>query len=243
VWQEIRAELHPRGLEVVTVGLDTAGPEACRPFIEAARPEHPSLIDVGHLMAERFGVVNIPNAIWIDEAGIIVRPAEPAHPGEPSRPSAPGQLPERMRAIFAEANKIRRTDPGRYRAALADWVARGADSPHALPPGEVVARSGPRDPDGARAAAHFALAQHLWRQGRADAAVPHFRAAHRLQPGNIAYKRQAWSLVPVGADAGPFERFLQGPVEGREEEWPYEGDWLSDVRAMGAENYYPPVDL
>jgi hypothetical protein len=30
---------------------------------------------------------------------------------------------------------------------------------------------------------------------------------------------------------------LQGPSE------QYEGDWLSDVRAIGAENYYPPVDL
>ena len=121
-------------------------------------------------------------------------------------------------------------------------MERGADSPHALSPDEVVARSGRRDPDVARAAAHFALAQHLWRQDRVDEAVAHFRAAHRLQPENIAYKRQAWSLVPVDDD-GPLARFLQGPVEGREEEWPYEGDWLSDVRAMGAENYYPAVDL
>ena len=30
---------------------------------------------------------------------------------------------------------------------------------------------------------------------------------------------------------------LQGPSE------QYEGDWLSDVRTIGAENYYPPVDL
>jgi hypothetical protein len=242
VWQEVRAELHPRGLEIVTVGLDTAGAEACRPFIEAARPQHPSLVDVGHLMAERFGVVNIPNAVWVDEDGMIVRPAEPAHPGDPQRPAPVGELPERIKAIFAEATKIRRTDPDRYRAALADWVERGADSPHALSPDEVVARSGRRDPDVARAAAYFALAQHLWRQDRVDEAVPHFRAAHRLQPENIAYKRQAWSLVPVDDD-GPLARFLQGPVEGREEEWPYEGDWLSDVQAMGAENYYPAVDL
>jgi hypothetical protein len=37
----MRAELHPQGLEVVTVGMDTAGAEACRPYIEAAAPAHP----------------------------------------------------------------------------------------------------------------------------------------------------------------------------------------------------------
>ena len=58
--------------------MDTLGVESCRPFIEAAKAEHPSLIDINHVMAERFGVINIPNGIWIDEEGIIVRPAEPA---------------------------------------------------------------------------------------------------------------------------------------------------------------------
>jgi len=46
-------------------------------------------------------------------------------------------------------------------------------------------------------------------------------------------------LEPSGGDlAGPVTRFWQGPVEGAEDQWPYEGDWLTDVRAKGAENYY-----
>jgi len=48
-----------------------------------------------------------------------------------------------------------------------------------------------------------------------------------LQPDNWTYKRQAWSL------ADP----LQGPTE------QYEGDWLSDVKKIGAENYYPPLQM
>jgi hypothetical protein len=28
-------------------------------------------------------------------------------------------------------------------------------------------------------------------------------------------------------------------MEGQESDWPFEGDWVTDVRAMGAENYYP----
>ena len=244
MWQDLRSELHPKGLEVVTVGMDTAGPEACRPFIEAARPEHPSLVDVGHLISERFGVVNIPNAVWIDEAGMIVRPAEPASVPRRQAPGAPAPdpsaIPEHMREIFQEASKIR-TDPQAYVDALRDWVEHGAASRFALSPDEVVARSGRRDQPAAEAAAHFALAQHLWRSGRTDATVEHFRQAHRLQPENFSYKRQAWSLAAPGT--GPYERFWQGPVEGREDEWPYDSDWLSEVRAMGAENYYPQVEL
>lgn len=244
MWQDLRSELHPQGLEIVTVGMDTVGTEACRPFIERAQPEHPSLIDVGHVMAERFGVVNIPNGVWIDESGVIVRPAEPAFPGgTPTGGDTPpdlSDLPDRMAAILQEASKIR-VDAEAYVAALRDWVERGADSPYALPPDQVVARSGRRDPSVAEAAAHFDLAQHLWRTGRHDDAVRHFREAHRLQPENISYKRQAWSLASPGT--GPFERYWQGPVEGREQEWPYDSDWLTEVRAMGAENYYPPLDL
>lgn len=244
MWQDLRDELHPQGLEVVTVGLDTAGAEACRPFIEAARPQHPSLVDVGHLVSERFGVINIPNAVWIDEDGVIVRPAEPASVPRRAEDRAPAfdpaTLPERMREIFTEAAKIR-TDPEAYVAALRDWVAHGSASRFALGPDEVVARSGRRDRSVAEAAAHFELGQHLWRAGRSDAAVEHFRQAHRLQPENFSYKRQAWSLAAPGT--GPFERFWQGPVEGHEQEWPYDSDWLSEVRAMGAENYYPSVEL
>ena len=242
MWQELRTELHPRGLEIVTVGMDTAGPEACRPFIEAAHPRNPSLIDVGHVMAERFGVVNIPNGVWIDEAGMIVRPAEPAFPPggvRGGRAAVDGGIPDRMKAIFAEADKIQ-VDREAYGLALRDWVEFGSASRFVLSPEEVVARSGRRDHSAAEGAAHFELGQHLWRTGHGDAAVEHFRAAHRLQPENFSYKRQAWSLVPAGA--GAFDRFWQGPVEGREEEWPYESDWLSEVREKGPENYYPPIE-
>src|SRR6202011_4996372 len=69
------------GLEIVTVAMDTAGAEAAAPFVAQARPEHPSLVDSAHVVGELFGVVNVPTGIWIDEAGTIVRPAEPAFPG------------------------------------------------------------------------------------------------------------------------------------------------------------------
>ncbi|MBL8386527.1 MAG: hypothetical protein JNM90_25810 [Burkholderiales bacterium] len=242
MWQALRNELHPRGFELVTVGLDTLGAAGCRAFIEAARPAHPSLIDRHHVLADLFGVINIPSSVWIDETGMIVRPAEaapapPRAPGSPPGFAPPADLPQRMREIMAEAAKIRR-DTAAYHAALRDWVEHGAASRFALAPDEVVARSRPRDADRARGHAHFALASQLEIDGHHAAAIAHFREAHRLVPESWTFRRQAWSLEKVGD--GPLARFWQGPDPARPGAWPYAGDWLADVRASGAENYNAP---
>jgi hypothetical protein len=229
VWQELRTELHPQGLEIVTVALDTGGADAAGPWIDLAKPEHPALIDEAHMLDELLGVVNVPSGVWIDELGMIVRPPEPAFPGRAvlAELGVPAGAPPRVTEMLQEATKIR-IDPARYAAALRDWVEHGAESRSALPPDEVVARSAPRPPDASRAAASFELGQHLHRAGNPGAAVPWFREAHRLQPDNWTYKRQAWEFL---------DPIMQGPTE------QYEGDWLTDVRRIGAENYYPPVDL
>ena len=238
MWQSLRSEWHPQGLEIVTVALDTAGTETVRPWVEAANPDHPSLLDQAHLLDELLGVVNVPSGIWIDEQGMIVRPPEPAYPRRPTSfrrlHSARQELVEgelspqqrRAREVRAEVRKIR-IEPEAYLAALRDWVANGAASRYALTPDEVTRRSHARPPEVAEAAASFELGQYLHRQGHADAAVPWFRAAHRLQPDNWTYKRQAWTFVDQE----------QGPND------VYDGDWLTDVRTIGAENYYPPLDL
>lgn len=228
MWQALRAELYPKGLEVVTVALDV-DPEAARPFIEQANPEHPSLIDRAHLMDELFGVVNVPNGVWIDEEGIIVRPAEPAFPHS-GKPPWQGQMPagvsDYRRAVLQEAAKIR-MEGDKYSAALRDWVDKGKASRYALTPTEVLERSGQRGRAEAEAAARFELGQHLWQTGREQLAVRHWREAHRLQPDNWTYKRQAWRLAH--------------PEQGRTDI--YDSDWLTDVRKLGAENYYPPLRM
>ena len=232
MWQELRTKLHPKGLEIVTVALDVGGIDATKQFVEAANPTHPSLVDESHVLDELFGVVNVPNGVWIDEEGMIVRPAEPAHP--PRSPTSDSfrnvdidSLPEQLREIFVEVRKIR-TEPDKYMAALRDWVDNGAASPYALSADEVVRRSAPRSAGVAEAAAAFELAQHLHRLGRGDDAVKWFKRAHELQPDNWTYKREAWNLVSPGN---------QGP------NGIYEGNWVTDVKAIGAENYYPPLDM
>ena len=232
MWQELRAELHPKGLEIVTVALDTGGADAARQFVEAANPEHPSLVDQAHVLDELFGVVNVPNGVWIDENGMVVRPAEPAYaPRSPMNDRFASldidTLPEPIREIMVEVKKIR-TEPDLYIGALRDWVEKGSESAYALSPDEVVRRSTPRPAAVAEAAAAFELAQHLHRSGHPDDAVPWFQRAHRLQPDNWTYKREAWNLASPGN---------QGPND------VYEGNWIADVKAIGAENYYPPLDL
>ena len=229
MWQGLRDELVSKGLEVVTVALDLKGVETAGRWIEAANPSHPSLIDQAHLVDELFGIVNVPTGVWIDEEGMIVRPPEPAFPARPgfvrNRP-LPKDLDPYYAEVLLEARKIR-IEPDKYVSALRDWVENGKRSRFALTPEDVMRRSGDRGQHRSLAAAHFELAQHLWRGGREAEAVPHFRAARRLQPENWTYKRQAWSL------ANPY----QAPSD------LFEGDWLSDVREIGAENYYPALEM
>jgi tetratricopeptide (TPR) repeat protein len=229
VWQELRNELHPRGLEVVTVALDVDADEA-RPFIEAANPQHPSLIDQAHVLDELFGVVNVPNGVWIDEDGMLVRPVEPAHPGrtpftDSFRTMDLSTLPPDVAEILVEARKIK-SEPDLYVAMLRNWVEHGRQSTYALSPDEVVRRSEPRSDAEAMAAAHFELGQHLHRNGDHAAAIPHWREAHRLYPDNWTYKRQAWNFEdPV----------RQGHTDA------YDGSWFEDIKQIGAENYYPEI--
>jgi tetratricopeptide (TPR) repeat protein len=232
VWQALREELHPRGLEIVTVALDI-DPEHARPFIEAARPQHPSLIDRAHVVDELFGIVNVGNSVWIDENGLVVRPAEAANlrysfEERVRRGEIPPMLPFSEKRL--DLHKRLRYDQETYKAALRDWVEKGADSEWARTPEEVVERSGSRSGEQARAAAHFELGQVLFERGDVGAAQEHWREAHRLYPENWTYKRQAWEL------ASPM---IQGPAEGVD--WVYEGNWEDDVTKFGPENYYPPM--
>lgn len=228
MWQALREELFPRGLEVVTVALDTGGPDVVRPWIEAAQPSHPSLIDRAHELDTLFGIVNVPSGVWIDEAGVIVRPPETAYPRRPA--FLDREIPaEATPQQFAQITAVRqlRIEADEYVAALRDWVANGAESRYALMPDEVFARSRPRPMEESLAAAHFELGQHLHLAGAPDAAIRHFRVASELQPDNWTYKRQAWSLLPAGVSSNEV----------------YGTDWLTDVQKIGAENYYPALGL
>lgn len=225
-WQDLRQELHHLGVELVTVGLEIGGAEVLRPYIATAQPQHPSLVDQSHKMDTLFGVTNIPSGIWIDEAGMIIRPHESAVPPPAERPGPDGQPVLMGMGTRAE-------DPQRYANRVRDWVERGPDSEYALSPEQVIARSHPQTMEVSRAAAHFELAQRLWRQeGFSERALAHFAQAHTLQPDNITYKRQAYSQYRMATTETPDDRtrFMQSPAEG--EAWPFVSDFTADMAAL-----------
>ena len=228
MWQELRTELRPQGLEIVTVALDARGSETASPWIAKAAAEHPSLIDAAHLVDALFGIVNVPSGVWIDEQGMIVRPPEPAHPRRPEyldrAVPADASPAERERIELVKALHV---EAERYVAALRDWASshKGAESRYALSPDEVMRRSRPRLIGEATAAAHFTLGQALYARGAQAAAIEHFREAHRLQPTNWTYRRDAWSLAGADRDAV------------------YGTSWVDEIKREGVENYYPPLRL
>jgi hypothetical protein len=193
---------------------------------------------------ELFGFTNIPYGLWVDEGGTIVRPADVAFGPRVERPArADGPQDEERRRQRAEARReaeARMTPEqreaqqgmlvnvdltGRYVEAVRDWAAKGADSEYSLTPDQVVERSRPRPPEFGMAAAEFELAQHLHRSGRGLDAVPHFKEAHRLDPTNWSYLRQALAVADPE----------WGPV--------YDRDMLSELAAVGPATFYLPLDL
>ena len=173
----------------------------------------------------------MPSGVWIDEQGMIVRPPEPAFPGR----AVIAELPDPARGSAArsprcsqEAAKIR-IEPERYLAALRDWVDERRREPlraRARRGRRALGAAARRDARGRRPASSSASTC----TARATRTTPCAGSARRTgcSPDNWTYKRQAWAFV---------DPILQGPSE------QYEGDWLSDVREIGAENYYPPVEL
>lgn len=132
--------------------------------------------------------------------------------------------PEHREILQRLTASIDRT--GRYVEAVRDWVANGADSQYALMPDEVIERSRPRPLEFAMASAHFELAQHLHRAGFGLDAVAHFKEAHRLDPTNWSYLRQALSVADPS----------WGQVYER-------ADLMSELAVVGTESFYPPLDL
>ena len=216
MWQSLYADLEDSGFVVVAVAMDV--PEAARPWIEAAKPDYPCLIDRNHHVADLYNMVNVPQAVWIDEAGRIVRPAENAGSSDAFR-----KMDRVTKQMMPEQLKERERTKSTYIAAVRDWVSKGPASEFVYDAAQARARLRLPDAAIAEAHAHFRLAQHLLRHGKRDEAATHFSEASRLHPESWSIWRQAAEKDATGLAAS--------------------AEFWARVDALGDRPYHRPIDM
>ena len=71
VWQEFYAANQATGTELLAVAIDFQGADLPRPYIEQANPTYANAVDADNLLGLVLGFRAVPNALFIDAAGII----------------------------------------------------------------------------------------------------------------------------------------------------------------------------
>lgn len=194
MWQDLQACLFDAPFTVIAVAEEGRGPEQARPWIEQARPAYPCLIDADHRVSALYGMVNVPQCVWIDERGMIVRPPETAGSTDHFRKMDPS-----TRTLAPEHAAARLAARAAYLDAVRAWVRTGR---HALAADAARARLPAITADMAQADALFRLALHLRRQGQQAEAAEHFAEASRLHPDSWCIFRDAQTLEPSGLAGG-----------------------------------------
>ncbi|TAJ87824.1 MAG: TlpA family protein disulfide reductase [Reyranella sp.] len=215
VWQDLYEELKDKGFMVVAVAQESRGAEHARPWIEQAKTSYWQLIDTDHRLEDLYNLVNVPQAIWIDEQGRIARPPETAGSTDHFR-----RMNLATRTMSAEDQAERLVARQAYLDAVRAWVTTGA---HALPADEARAGLPKVTPDIAEARARFRLGLWLRANGRAAEGDLQMAEASRLHPVSWSLWRQAADLDEVGKASGP--------------------DFWKRVQALGDRPYYPPAKL
>lgn len=185
---------------------------------KAAPPAYPCLIDERHIVAALYNMTNVPMAVWIDEQGHIVRPAEPAGATDGFRKMDRGTFS--MPAKLAETGRAARMS---YVDAVRDWVKHGSTSAYCLSPEQVRTRIEAPSSNEALANANFRLGQYLLAQGSNVEAQHYFDIAKKLCPESWHFVRQALEMVGVGNASGP--------------------EFFAAVDALGERPYYRPIDF
>lgn len=217
MWQALYEELSEQTFMVVAVAMDSREGDPL-PWIEAARPTYVTLIDRDHRLAELYGMVNVPQAVWIDERGRIARPPEPAGAYEGFRQMnrVTGEVPEETARLTARAKAT-------YVDAVRDWVRRGPASEHAFTPDEARTHLPALTEDMATAQAMFRLGLGLIRRGEREEGDRWLREASRRHPDSWCIWRQGAGVNQLGLAALP--------------------DFWERVESLGPRRYYAPVDM
>jgi hypothetical protein len=215
VWQQLFDSLKAERFMIVAVAEESRGAEHARQWIEQAKAEYWCLIDAEHHVAELYGMVNVPQAVWIDETGHIVRPPETAGSTDHFR-----MMDLTTRSLAPEHQAARNAARTAYLDAVRNWVLSGR---YALPADAALERLPRVTPEIAQAHAHFRLGVWLRRHGNAAEGDAHLAEASRLHPDSWNMWRQTADLDEVGKAGG--------------------AEFWQRVRALGERPYYPPPDL
>ena len=217
MWQGLYEELKDRNFIVIAVALDSRPADPVQ-WIEAAKPTYPCLIDRDHRLAALYNMVNVPQAVWIDERGIVVRPTEPAGAYEGFR-----KMNRVTREMPADAARTTAEARVTYMNAIRDWVKKGAASEYAYQADHARDRVPVPTEDVARAHAAFRLGQYLMRTGQPEEGDRWLAEASRLHPDSWAIWRQRAGVNELGLAAQP--------------------DFWERVDALGDRKYYAAVDM
>ncbi len=202
---------------IVSVAMDS-DVEAARPWVEEASPTFITLVDQEHRLSALYNMVNVPQAVWIDEAGRIVRPTESGGSIDILREFDPalGGFPEEAQA---RAGKAKET----YLGAVRDWAINGSNSQFAFSPEEVQAHLEPMGADQAMAHTKFRLGFQLAAQGKNEEAESVFAECRELHPDSWNIFRQTTEKLDIGIAAG-------------------EAFW-EKVMSLGDKAYYKSIDM
>lgn len=216
MWQSLAQELKDHAFTIIAVALDNA--DAARPWIDNAKASYPCLIDRDHHVADLYNLVNVPQAVWIDEQGRIVRPPETAGSTDGFR-----AMDRKTFAMPEAANAERVRVKTTYIGAVRDWVLHGKASVNALDAAKAAAKLKVPDDGIAEAHARFRLGQHLLRLGQTDEAQALMAQASQQHPDSWAMWRQAAPKDARGLASG--------------------AAFWARVDALGSKPYYPPADI
>ena len=200
---------------VVAVAEESRGAGHAKQWIDAAKSDYWQLIDAEHRLEDLYNLVNVPQAIWIDEQGRIVRPPETAGSTDHFR-----RMDLKTRTMSPKDQEERQAAREAYMQAVRDWVTSGK---HSLPADKARASLPKVTPQIAEARARFRLGVWLRTHGRAAEGDKQMSIAAELYPQSWSMWRQAADLDEVGKASGP--------------------DFWARVQALGDKPYYPPPKL
>lgn len=183
MWQTLYESLKDQDFVVIAIAMESRGEQGARPVIERYKPTYPCLIDRSHLVSDLYNMINVPQAVWIDEEGRIVRPVEISG----SSASRDAGKREAIRKLYCDA--------------INDWVHKGSDSEFVFDETGAQAHLPENSEDIALAHAHFRLGQRLWERGDKEQGAEHLLRSTELSPDSWNMYRQMKNLEHIMGSA------------------------------------------